>query len=211
MFLENIFFIEPYCEFLTCLYFNEDIYFIFNSENKADFDLYILNIYKISKNIINNLNKDNLNKDNLNKDDFINLFLRIDNKNNSVVRLNNKNNSVVRLNNKNNSVVRLNNKNSYNELKNFYKSIKKNTEKNHTLMERYKEKLSEPYYAYYSNNNSMKRYGTNLAESKYDYYRLNNYGKINKTKKIHSGITWNYMRNTQQLKFATNRLNDLNK
>ena len=169
---KNNFFIEPYCEFLTCLYFNQDIYFIFNPNTKADFDLYILNIYKTSKEIINNLNND----------DFINLFLRINNKNNLVVRLNN--------NNKNNLVVRLNNKNSYNKLKNFYESIKKITKKNNNLIKYYKEQLSGEKYKAYRNKS----------------------GKINKNKtKMHSGINYSYTRNTQQLSYATNRLNNLNK
>ena len=90
-------FIEPYCEFLTCLYFNKDIYFKSSSElddkTLSTFDLYILKIYRIVRNII----------DNLDDTPFINLFLRLNSNSSST------NNNI--------------NKNASNKLIEFYKRL----------------------------------------------------------------------------------------
>lgn len=121
-------FIEPYCEFLTCLYFNQGIYFKFNLKKRTAFLENIKSIYNCVKEII----------DILENEEFINLFLRIENSN--VKRINN--------NNTNNNNTNNNNKN----LRIFYNEIQKINEKYKILNnnETIKRKLNK--------NNKIEKY-----------------------------------------------------
>jgi len=150
--MSNNKFIEPYCEFLTCLYFNQGIYFKFDSVKRNIFVENIKSIYNCVKIIINKLNEHK----------FIDLFLRIENSN------------IKRI--LNNSNIK-NNINNNKKLQTFYNEISKieekrgifnnNKEKKRKFNKNYKIKQYNDIL-YNLNNiiNNINRFGTIVYSDK---------------------------------------------
>ncbi len=105
LFIKFPLFIEPYCEFITCLMFNFNEYFYVNLNNIKIFLTYIYNLYKIVSMIIKKMdNTDFFNKIYLryqykkNEGNVKNVKYFIKNENENLIKL--KNNITTKTNNK---------------------------------------------------------------------------------------------------------------
>lgn len=177
-------FIEPYCEFLTCLYFNKDIYFKFSSkqdsENISYFDIYILKIYRIVSNIISELDDTS----------FINLFLRLNLSSNSSFT----NNNI--------------NKNASNKLIEFYKRLIKTKRVIKSYYFKNEEKGVDEERDIDEYNDIINNLITiiNICNSEQKNININNTNKTNKEKMIFR-LSISYFKSYNLLRIYFNKCN----